>query len=102
MTDNNSDDFMIPRILRIEGGGPCRECGSQNTVASDAVANRIPYHCASCGADYVMEFVFARRCEGDPDMSGPNDKQGFSRWGRIVSLTKAKDPMLQSRPHGTE
>src|SRR5215831_6784613 len=42
MTDNHSEDFGIPRILRIEGGGPCRECGSPNTVASDAVANRIP------------------------------------------------------------
>ena len=75
MTDNNSDDLMIPRILRIEGGGPCRECGSQNTVSSDAVANRIPYHCANCGADYVMEFVFARRYKGDPDMSGLDDEQ---------------------------
>jgi hypothetical protein len=78
MTDDNSDDLGIPRILRIEGGGPCRECGSPNTVASDAVANRIPYYCANCGADYVIEFVFARRYEG------PGDKQGFSPWKMIV------------------
>jgi hypothetical protein len=67
MMDKNEKD-LIPRVTSVEGTTDCSECGAQIAVVGDAEKNMIPCHCANCGADYVMEFVFARRYEGDPNI----------------------------------
>src|SRR5678810_1221524 len=53
-TDPNTGTYLAFDGETVQ---PCPHCGMHNSAKTERPTNKIPYHCANCGSDFVIQFT---------------------------------------------